>query len=315
MVVSTHSSHIAHEIDFSCLRYFRRKPAITPNDVPCASLINLSETFGDGSETAKFASRYLKATHCDLFFADAVIMVEGPAERMLVPHFIMNNYPVLDSLYVTVLEIGGSHAHRLRPLIENLGLITLVITDLDSVQSQESGRPKKIQPERNKDYQTGNDTLKSWCPAKDNLDELLECTEKVTKNGLVCVAYQCPIKVTYEEGKSDVEGIPYTFEDALALSNIELFRGMDKAKGLLRKMHDALLKDTIQEACKGMYGALDHSAKKAEMALDLLYLQEPDSLRSPEYISEGLMWLQDSLKGKDSDLLATTNVTGGGKDD
>ena len=27
MIVSTHSSHIAHELDFTCLRYFRREPA------------------------------------------------------------------------------------------------------------------------------------------------------------------------------------------------------------------------------------------------------------------------------------------------
>ncbi|WP_036253652.1 ATP-dependent endonuclease [Methylobacter sp. BBA5.1] len=311
LIVSTHSSHIAHEIDFSCLRYFGRKPAITSKDVPCAALINLSETFGNEDETAKFASRYLKTTHCDLFFADAVILVEGPAERMLVPHFIRSNYPVLDSLYVTVLEIGGSHAHRLKPLIEKLGLITLVITDLDSIENRVSERPGKVRPQRGKKYKTGNDTLKDWHPNIENLDEILNCSSKVTEDGLIRVAYQYPIIVNYNEREPDTECIPYTFEDALALSNIDLLRGMPKATGLLKKICNALLKDTSQGACKEMFEALSGSAKKAEMALDLLYLQEPDSIKPPRYIAEGLEWLQNNLREKIPSLLATEEVSDG----
>ena len=69
MVVSTHSSHIAHELDFSCLRYFRREPATENEKIPTATVVNLSQTFGDHDGTSKFATRYLRTTHCDLFFA------------------------------------------------------------------------------------------------------------------------------------------------------------------------------------------------------------------------------------------------------
>lgn len=88
LIVSTHSSHIAHELDFTCLRYFRREPARQTGEIPFATVVNLSKTFGDDNETSRFATRYIKSTHCDLFFADAAILVEGSAERMLVPHFI-----------------------------------------------------------------------------------------------------------------------------------------------------------------------------------------------------------------------------------
>ena len=74
------------------------------------------------------------------FFADAAILVEGPAERMLVPHFIRNKFTDLDRSYTSFLEIGGSHAHRLKPLIETLGLLTLVITDLDSIEKDSTGK-------------------------------------------------------------------------------------------------------------------------------------------------------------------------------
>ena len=129
LVVSTHSSHVAHEMDFACLRYFRRKTANTHIKVPTTTVVNLSEVFGSGNDTERFVTRYLKSTHCDLFFADAAIIVEGPAERMLVPHFIRHHFKKLSESYVSLLEIGGSHAHRLKPLIEHLGLTSLIITD------------------------------------------------------------------------------------------------------------------------------------------------------------------------------------------
>jgi len=95
LVVSTHSSHIAHEVDFAHMRYFRRHPAHNSEETPSSTVISLSEVFGTQNETARFVSRYLQATHSDLFFADGAILVEGAAERMLVPHFIRNHYEKL----------------------------------------------------------------------------------------------------------------------------------------------------------------------------------------------------------------------------
>ena len=60
---------------------------------PTATVINLSQTFGDDDETSKFATRYLRTTHSDLSFADAAILVEGSAERMLIPHFVPGEVP------------------------------------------------------------------------------------------------------------------------------------------------------------------------------------------------------------------------------
>lgn len=227
MVVSTHSSHIAHEVDFAHLRYFQKKPALDENEIPYAEVKNLSEVFGNEDQTSKFVTRYLKATHCDLFFADAVIIVEGTAERILMPQFIHQNYSELDSRYITILDIGGSHAHRFRSLIEILGISTLIITDIDSQGEtrDENGNMKftKIRPERNKYYITNNDTLKNWIPCKKELDELIDLEEenKLSDNKLVRVAFQCPISISCFNNE---EAIPYTFEDSLALTNAEIFK-------------------------------------------------------------------------------------------
>jgi len=308
MVVSTHSSHIAHEIDFTCLRYFRRKPAKSASVVPCATVVNLSTTFGDDTDTSKFATRYLKTTHCDLFFADAAILVEGTAERMLVPHFIRCKFPDLDRNYISLLEIGGSHAHRLKPLIESLGLLTLVVTDLDSIGETSKG---KVLPELEKKYRTGNDTLKIWAPCKANLDELASASSKSKEanDGGVRIAYQCAMSVTYTVGKTE-KVIPYTFEDALVLSNLDLFKGKTNSTGLIKKLADAVNKPNLSDACGEMFTALK-DGNKAEMALELLYTTEPSALQPPEYINEGLEWLKDKLARGSVDFLNSGTTNGG----
>ena len=303
LIVSTHSSHIAHELDFTCLRYFRREPAKQTGEIPSATVVNLSETFGDKDDTSKFATRYIRSTHCDLFFADAAILVEGSAERMLVPHFIRNKFPKLDQSYITLLEIGGSHAHRLRPLLETLGLLSLVITDLDSIDKSNTA---KVLPERDKGYRSGNTTLKEWIPKKEQLDDLLNCSddEKQSDNKQIRVAYQYPVKLKYKNKPDEEEAIPYTFEDSLALTNMELFRSFDDPKGLLKKLKEALGKDTLREASKEMFDSLG-TGSKAEMALELLYLTEPSKLEPPAYISDGLKWLEEKLDERKQDFLVT----------
>ena len=303
MIVSTHSSHIAHELDFSCLRYFRREPATDKNEIPTATVINLSETFGNHDETSRFTTRYIRTTHCDLFFADAVVLVEGSAERMLIPHFIRTKFPRLDQSYISVLEIGGAHAHRLKPLLNTLGLLSLVITDIDSIGTTDR---KKVQPARGEGYETGNTTLKNWVPNLKTLDELIELSDdaKQTSDGLVRVAYQCPIKVEYRTDSGAEEVIPYTFEDSLAMTNLALFRGFENPVGLLRKLKTALDKRTLKDASREMFEDLGKGSK-AEMALELLYLSEPSEVMPPHYISTGLEWLEKKLDVRKLDVSST----------
>lgn len=299
LIVSTHSNHIAHEVEFTSLRYFKRKLSVTKKEIPTSLVVNLSETFGKEDATSKFTARYLKTTHCDLFFADAVILVEGSAERMLVPHFIRQHFPILSSSYVSILEIGGSHAHTLKPLIDDLGLITLIVTDLDSVENKKN-KPS-ILPELGKDYKTGNTTLRKWHPKEDELDTLINLKEeeKVTENLLVRVAYQTKIEIDISDKKEkkNIKKIyPYTFEDSLGFTNWSYFK-VNGGNGFIRKLHDKFnSKDEIKIIANYLFEYLrDNSKVKAEFALDLLFIEDPKELVIPEYIKNGLVWLEDKL--------------------
>jgi predicted ATP-dependent endonuclease of OLD family len=299
LIVSTHSSHVTHEAEISWLRYFRRLPAGGAGLVPISAVINLSDVFGTNDETIRFVTRYLRATHCELFFADAAILIEGAAERMLIPHFIRSSFPKLNRSYITLLESGGSHAHRFRPLIERLGLSTLVITDLDSVEG--AGHHKSAPPKRGANQQTGNATLKTWHPLKTSLDELLDLSEEDKERPgevpmfAVRVAYQTPVTIKLSEGGESVEVLASTFEDALAYENVTRFKQIEGGK-LADAFKSALNTHSDAEALsKALFDALAKGGK-AELALDVLALkEEPESLRIPEYIWNGLSWLDQHL--------------------
>lgn len=301
LIITTHSGHIAHECDFKALRYFKRN--IAPNQIPTSTVVNLSETFGTEDETTRFAKRYLKTTHCDLFFADAAILLEGQAERMLLPFFIKQEFPALTSAYISLLEIGGNHAHRLKPLIEDLGIITLIVTDIDSVDPD--SHRTSVRPGKGKKYVTNNSTLKQWLPGKEPIDELVDLamTCKQSANEMVCVAYQYATKITF--GGKSVTVYPYTFEEALVFSNMDLFKSM-KGDGLIKKCSEALNESTIEGCLKKMFDALSN-AKKAEFSLNLLFIKDTENIKTPTYISEGLTWLSETLEKNSKNCMSISS--------
>lgn len=306
LVVSTHSSHVAHETSFSCLRYFRRLPAGMATKVPVSTVINLSEVFGPGSDTERFVTRYLRSQHADLFFADAAILVEGPAERMLVPNFIRAHYDELNQCYITLLEIGGSHAHRLKPLIDHLGLLTLIITDLDTLDKTGG---VSVQPAQGAGQKTNNATLKTWVPKLDDVDELMRAdgakkTLHEDEDLLFAVraAYQIPLCLTSPGIVGPELAYPYTFEDALAFENLSFFAEMD-GTGLVGKFHNAIASGGGATAIgEKMYRALK-TGKKAEFALDVMEVENFGAITVPRYIAEGLEWLLAQLKKKQVEVL------------
>jgi predicted ATP-dependent endonuclease of OLD family len=309
LVVSTHSSHVAHEADFANLRYFRRRPAPSIGDTPTTTVANLSYIFGEGDETKRFVRRYLKATHCDLFFADGIIFVEGQAERILVPHFIRHHFPGLSRRYVTLLELGGSHAHSFRELVDELGLATLIIADLDATNAfkvavkggGEAIRWKAVKPKYGADQRTANQVLKEWHPSKVLIDELIALEpEKHESSGAdgyeLYVAYQKPISVSSRDGSAQ-DVVPRTFEDALILENLEVVKNVEGSRT------SDNIKAIVNEGLSGqeLEDELFHllkTAEKAAFALDCLMLKDPTALKPPQYIRHGLEWFERAV-GKD----------------
>ncbi|WP_460928497.1 AAA family ATPase [Pseudomonas sp. MC6] len=320
LIVSSHSSHVAHETEYANLRYFRRLPAgMAGVPIPVSTVSNLSTVFGQKNphkQTKEFVTRYLRAQHADLFFADAVILVEGAAERMMLPHFLRNHFPFLDRCYITILDIGGSHAHRLRPLVDALGIVTLVITDLDA------GHKKSAVPVRRQAEQsTNNPTLRHWVAARQlghDVDTLLDLDSEqkavqIDDLFAIRVAYQTPITIRLPKTQVDVEALPNTFEDSLVMSNVKHF-ATKQGRGLTKAVSKALREsETADDLGQALFDALKNG-DKAEFALQILGDPNFAKVAIPEYIREGLTWLETKLKKKSKELLiiptASIEVTG-----
>ncbi|MFM4920225.1 ATP-dependent endonuclease [Aeromonas dhakensis] len=292
LVISTHSSHIINDIDFKNLRYFRRNDANTSIAMDHTTIANMSELFSNAKDELLFVSKHLKLTHCDIFFADGVIFVEGQAERLLVPEFISNNFPDLSNRYISMLEVNGAHTHKYKALVEKLGVTTLVLTDLDSVDN--NGR--SCFPQRNSYQKSNNDTLKIWHPRKETLDELvgLPKTEHMTisEGAPLYVAFQKPTQIF------DKEVLSRTFEDALILANFEqeYFKKKPKLETAISAHQDGSksLSESLYEYVQGL--------KKGDFAFDCLFHladKESNSFEPPEYISDGLKWLAAHLSPKE----------------
>jgi predicted ATP-dependent endonuclease of OLD family len=305
LVVSTHSSHIAKEVNFNHIRYFKRIAADAETTVSTSTVVSLGNTFGnddEGKKTEKFVQRYIQVTHCDLFFADAAVFVEGTAENVLVPYFIRSQYSDLDSRYITVLPVGGRHSHRFKPLIERLELATLIITDIDSAES--SGHHKAAMPKLNAGLITSNSSINDWGIAEISFDKLMKLSDskKVLCDGLVRVAYQTPINVSINSLAGEV--FSSTFEESLIYANLEEISKLD-SDGVVNRVKSAVAKSTIVDFCDDIYGEIhSKSSDKVSFALELMYSLKV--IIAPAYIAEGLKWLQTLLQRQDS-----TPVIGG----
>lgn len=298
LVLSTHSNHVVNELNLNCMRYFKRVIDVGKK-IPVSKVVNLSNTFGTDDETKQFVTRYIRLTHCDIFFSDAVILVEGPAEKILVPKFL--TAAGLDSYYISVIEVNGRHAHSFRQLIEKLGIATLIVTDIDATETKvgENGK-KSVITAKGKDYKTGNPSIKSWLSGKEKIDDLLalEGEEKIVGN--VRIAYQIAMNVKWNKIQDDMTEIcPYTFEDALIFTNLELFqqeglKKMGPITTITNLLKNSNFADELQKKIFEKLGS-KNGFQKAEFAVSLLYKEDFDNLLAPAYIQEGLEWMKEYL--------------------
>lgn len=304
LVLSTHSNHVINELDLNCMRYFKR--VMDAHDkIPISKVVNLSNTFGLDDETKQFVTRYIRLTHCDMFFADAIILVEGPAEKILVPSFLAN--AGLESYYISVIEVNGRHAHSFRSLINKIGIPTLIVTDIDATETiVEEGKEKHkaVITAKEKGYKTGNPSITSWLPGKELVDDLmaLNGAERTVDN--VRIAFQTTISVKWnKENEVYTDICPYTFEDALIFTNLELFRqnGLKKM-GTITTIANLLKKScSAEDLQKLIFDKLESKSgfKKADFAISLLYKDDFNDLIAPTYIQEGLEWMKKCLDSND----------------
>lgn len=297
LVVTTHSSHIMEAVDFEKVRYFQRcyiEGETAAKSIRNASVVHSLRTFQpevemigekrvEPAESLVFLKRYLRLTHCDLFFADAAILVEGAVEKLLMPSMIERAAGRLRTTYLTILEVGGAYAHRFEGLLSFLHIPYLVITDLDSVVP--TGYPRACRADLT-GARTSNASLKKLFGIT-TVAELMALTPAQRQHAEKdrCISFQTDILVT--EGETQTTMRPRTLEEAILYENFGLLRS-----GALSI--DTPIPALLSDAYQAVYEQVrSDSFKKTDFAMDILACTQEWVV--PSYIAEGLSWLESRL--------------------
>lgn len=270
-VVTTHSSHMANKASFDSMRYFVATAESNTVNSYVTKIKDLKRGFSDSSSNIKFLHKYMTLTRCDLLFADKAVLIEGTTERLLMPKMIekvdenQSDDLKLSSQYISVMEVGGAYAHIFFKLLEFLELRTLIITDLDAIDHNDSRKACMV----SKGTRTSNACITTWFTAPDiEPKDLINKALHEKTNGVLRLAYQVPEALGKPCGRS--------FEDAFILANSELFELKMGTTG-----------ETEEEAWTKA-----KDVKKSEFALDLAINRTEWTV--PLYIKEGLAWLAEN---------------------
>jgi predicted ATP-dependent endonuclease of OLD family len=273
-IVTTHSSHVANRAPFTSIRYFLSVPDRCADNVCSTQIKDLRAGLEGPSQEddREFLHKYLTLTRCDLFFADKAILIEGIAERLLLPKMIEkveetqpDDNSRLSSQYISVVEVGGAYAHLFWWLLDFLELRTLIITDLDAVNENDDNKKCKV----SEGTHTSNGCIKDWFGDPNvSPSDLIQKSDEDKTRAIRRLAYQVP--------ESDGAPCGRSFEDAFILANPELF-GLSKESN---KENEAW------KIAKGL--------KKSDFALE--YAIENTAWSVPRYIAEGLSWLAEETR-------------------
>lgn len=278
-IITSHSAHIANTVDFSKIRYAQKgKDNVIYKDLNVFAKENESNI--------TFIKKYITLSRCDLFFADKAIFIEGSSERILLPDMIekckneglFNDVkPSLESQYYSIIEIGGAYAHIFIPFIQFLGIPCLILTDIDSAVTEEvishrTDGETVVKKSTTKclvsaGTTTTNSTLKWWVQNNRKPED----TQEVSLNEDV-------IKMTEENktiGKCHIE-----FQ---SIENGVCGRSLEES---IINVNRALFQVSL-DASEAAVEFKDKS--KTDFALRLL--ENADGYTIPEYIKNGLIWL------------------------
>lgn len=291
IILSTHSSHVVTEAGIDVERSFERIRYFAKQFVKGEKRYKIEiKDFNEfkhkesDKETFRFLKQYMSLHRCDIFFADKVILVEGPTERILLPLMINKVAINLNNEYVSIIEVGGAYTVKFKELLKFVNTKSLVITDIDSVNPEDS---RKACPTATENAKTSNSTLINWLPKKRIISDLIDCPENDKYDSeLIRVAYQ--IK---EDGS---EYVARSLEEAIINKNKTFFSSTYKLEEVDKLVKDsfALLKG--EDLNKSPYELAPASGEKTDFTFDLMTFNEKEAKLNwnvPKYIEEGLVWL------------------------
>lgn len=306
--VTTHSSNISAVAGIDNMFMMAYDRSVTPQDCINQSLELQFKDQGKTnkkSEAKKHLAKFLDVTRSDMLFADKVILVEGIAERLLLPYFMEKCGYAYEDEHVSIVEIGGKHFEHFVELFNGNALKkkVLCITDKDFSWINEEGKFK---------------TWKSY--SEDKPTHIEKLTERFTFEEFKIVTQNCGGRTFEDElflaNYNDLDtatallkmALPESLHETIDLCKLDIAKWQEqlpsidgRSQSVIQKYVNSY-KNRIdkEEQNKEFYEMLAfaeiflHYAKanKGNLALSILTEAESLSLNVPCYIKEGIEWLK-----------------------
>ena len=323
IIITTHSTHILNS---------KIQSGNTLNNISYlgqAGVNNIIKNISDDAivsgrnidkKAYEYIKKYLRLEVSDIFFADAVVLVEGVSEETYLRYEI-DKHPILKKHHIKVYRIDGAYAHQFISLLDLLEIKTVIFTDLDLKRSESE---KKVDIKDNDDPdpdvipQNISDLESKYAAATSSLStngtlqyfikkELKDeeakygeinnkIIEKLNNNEELIIDYN---NITmFSQGK--INGYYATsFEEAVVLTNAgnedenkykkSLIKALQYVHPNMRCFGD--IDETSEIADKSYMYQVKLSDGKSRFSTGIVYLSVTDddfSLKQPQYIESGL---------------------------
>ena len=243
-----------------------------------------------------FLKKHIKYKISELFFADAVIFVEGVTEYTLLNYYL-DKSGELNKYYISIILIDGAHSKVYEKLIEVLGIPVLILTDIDfEREKEEEGNKEFLQMTKDtlEARKTTNDTFNFFLET-DEIKKIIE-KEYFQKNNLMISYQREPINDYYAT----------SFEEAFILTNCNNNILLETLKKIIPRISKDII-NTSNIADNSFKLQCKLSEKKSQFANMILYKiltanSDDESNHTPElpkYILDGLKFLKLKLGEND----------------
>ncbi|EMW1143296.1 AAA family ATPase [Serratia marcescens] len=309
IIVTTHSSHILNSIihgsgTFNEINYINS----SKRNSECI-VLNDDELCDGGKEFDyfKFIKKHVKHQVPELFFSDAIILVEGITEERVLNYHIDNN-DILSRRNISVFRIDGAHGKVYSNLLKKINIPTLIITDIDFKRDSSLFKQVNI-------MEDGSEVTTEHFPQMEKIDNSTETTnstlsyflgsKKVGEYPTHHISDNIYISYQLERISIDIPGSKQShyyatsFEEAFILKNYKnnllrevLLRvvGKDYSDIISTKQDDYYLLATnsfkIQKKLSDCKSAFANS-----IIFELITSNKTKPIL-PSYILDGLSWLE-----------------------
>jgi predicted ATP-dependent endonuclease of OLD family len=286
LIISTHSSHIVNSKihtggSFDCINYMCNEKS-NSKVVPLKDKI-IAPDGKTEEKDFKFIKKHITFKFSDIFFCDAVILVEGICENTLMPYFLSRENK-LNKKYISIIQVNGAHGKVYTNLIKLLGIPCVIMTDIDILRTGADGIS---QIESLKDKKTTNETLKMFW-GKDELNDGMS----LTKDSNIFVSTQCEA----------INGFFATsFEEAIILENYDNVQLNNALKNTHKTIYNSITENSNKKE-NNKYRSYEWQTKlsgsKTSFANNLLYellTSDAETLSTPKYILDGFKFLHTEL--------------------